>query len=47
MTTVHDDNASTWRDLADLLTPEQIAELACGAHNGRLHDSSKHYGGIA
>jgi hypothetical protein len=27
MTTTHDDNATTWRDLADQLTPEQIAEL--------------------
>lgn len=27
MTTTHDDNAKTWRDLADQLTPEQIAEL--------------------
>jgi hypothetical protein len=25
--TTHDDNATTWRDLADQLTPEQIAEL--------------------
>ena len=27
MTTTHDDNATTWRDLADQLTPEQIAGL--------------------
>jgi hypothetical protein len=27
MTTTHDENATTWRDLADQLTPEQIAEL--------------------
>jgi hypothetical protein len=27
MNTTHDDNAATWRDLADQLTPEQIAEL--------------------
>ncbi len=27
MTTTHDDNATTWRDLADQLTPEQIAKL--------------------
>jgi hypothetical protein len=27
MTTTHDDNATTWRELADQLTPEQIAEL--------------------
>jgi hypothetical protein len=26
-TTTHDDNATTWRDLADQLTPEQIAGL--------------------
>jgi hypothetical protein len=25
--TIHDDNATTWRDLADPLTPQQIAEL--------------------
>jgi hypothetical protein len=25
MATTHDDNATTWRDLADQLTPEQIA----------------------
>jgi hypothetical protein len=24
MNTTHDDNATTWRDLADALTPEQI-----------------------
>jgi hypothetical protein len=29
---MRDDNASTWRDLADQLTPEQIAELEyCGS----------------
>jgi hypothetical protein len=27
MTTTHDDNATTWRDLADALTPHQIAYL--------------------
>lgn len=27
MTTTHDDNATTWRDLADQLTPQQIAEM--------------------
>jgi hypothetical protein len=27
MTTTHDDNATTWRDLADQLTPTQIAKL--------------------
>jgi hypothetical protein len=27
MNTTHDDNATGWRDLADQLTPEQIAEL--------------------
>ncbi len=27
MNTTDDDNATTWRDLADQLTPEQIAEL--------------------
>src|ERR1700738_3599623 len=27
MTTTHDDHATTWRDLADQLTPEQIAGL--------------------
>ncbi len=28
MTTyTHDDNATTWRDLADQLTPQQVAEL--------------------
>jgi hypothetical protein len=27
MTTTHDDNATTWRELADQLTPEQIARL--------------------
>ena len=27
MTTTHEDNATTWHDLADQLTPEQIAEL--------------------
>jgi hypothetical protein len=27
MNTTHDDNATTWRDLADQLTPRQIAEL--------------------
>jgi integrase len=27
MTTMRDDNASTWRDLTDQLTPKQIAEL--------------------
>jgi hypothetical protein len=27
MTTTHDDNAMTWRDLTDQLTPQQIAEL--------------------
>src|SRR5258708_4500259 len=27
MTTTHDDNATTWRDLADQLTPEQLAEM--------------------
>ncbi|NTY58666.1 hypothetical protein [Mycolicibacterium sphagni] len=27
MTTIHDDNATTWRDLADQLTPEQIAYI--------------------
>ncbi len=26
MTTVPNDNATTWRDLADQLTPEQVAE---------------------
>lgn len=27
MTTTHDDNATTWRDLADALTPKQIAYI--------------------
>jgi hypothetical protein len=27
VTTTHDDDATTWRDLADQMTPEQIAEL--------------------
>jgi hypothetical protein len=27
MGTMHDDNATSWRDLADQLTPDQIAEL--------------------
>ena len=27
MSATHDDNATTWRDLADQLTPEQVAEL--------------------
>lgn len=27
MPTTHDDNATTWRDLADQLTPKQIADL--------------------
>jgi hypothetical protein len=27
MATTHDDNATTWRDLADQLTPEEVAEL--------------------
>lgn len=27
MTTTHDNNATTWRDLSDQLTPEQIARL--------------------
>jgi hypothetical protein len=27
MTTTHDDNSSTWRDLADQLTPEQVARF--------------------
>lgn len=27
MTTTHPDNATTWRDLADQLTPQQVAEL--------------------
>jgi hypothetical protein len=27
MNTTPDDNATTWRDLSDQLTPEQIAEL--------------------
>jgi hypothetical protein len=26
MTTAHDDDAASWRDLADQLPPEQIAE---------------------
>jgi len=28
MNTTHDDNATSWRDLADQLTPEQIARFA-------------------
>lgn len=28
MTTMHDDNATTWRDLADQLTSEQVDNLA-------------------
>ncbi len=27
MNTTHDDNTTTWRDLADQLTPQQIADL--------------------
>jgi hypothetical protein len=27
MTTTHEDNATTWRDLADQLAPDHIAEL--------------------
>ena len=27
MNTIHDDDATTWRDLADQLTPQQIAEM--------------------
>jgi hypothetical protein len=27
MTTTHDDNATSWRDLSDQLTPQQIAEM--------------------
>lgn len=27
MTTTHDDNATTWRELADALTPQQIAYI--------------------
>ena len=27
MNTTHDDNATTWRDLADQPTPLQVAEL--------------------
>ena len=27
MSTIHDDNATSWRDLADQLTPEQISRL--------------------
>jgi hypothetical protein len=27
MNTTHDDNATTWRDLADQLTPKQVAEF--------------------
>ena len=33
MTTAHDDTARTWRDLADQLTPDQVAELEyCESH---------------
>lgn len=33
MSTTHDDNATTWRDLTDQLTPQQIAELEyCELH---------------
>ena len=35
MPTTHDDNATTWRDLADQLTPEQVAELAAAPQHGR------------
>jgi hypothetical protein len=27
MSTIHDDDATTWRDLADQLTPEQMARI--------------------
>ncbi|MGP4056629.1 hypothetical protein ACTWP6_17695 [Mycobacterium sp. 4D054] len=33
MTTTHDDNATTWRDLADQLTPEQVRRFE---HHERL-----------
>jgi hypothetical protein len=36
--TTHDENASTWRDLADQLTPKQIA---------KLEDSERRYRGAA
>jgi hypothetical protein len=29
MNTTHDDNATTWRDLADQLTPKQVASFEC------------------
>ena len=30
MTSIHDDNATTWRDLVDQLTPEQVAQFGRG-----------------
>jgi hypothetical protein len=38
MTTTHDDNATSWRELADQLTPEQIAELE-ELEGGYRHDA--------
>lgn len=41
MTTTHDDNATTWRDLTDQLTPEQVEKLSAAEKCSGLPDAEK------
>jgi len=41
MPAMHDDNAATWRDLAEQLTPEQIEKLTVSETQSPLPDAEK------